>query len=92
MLGPVDSDCSVELQTLYVQENFIGHGVGTLLLRAAEAKARQRSNGALWLTVNAKNARAIAFYARHGYTMIGTTYFALGEGRHENHVLVGPNA
>ncbi len=90
--GPVDSDSSVELQTLYVQENFIGHGVGTLLLRAAEAKARQRSNGALWLTVNAKNARAIAFYARHGYTMIGTTYFALGEGRHENHVLIGPNA
>jgi ribosomal protein S18 acetylase RimI-like enzyme len=46
----------------------------------------------LWLTVNAKNDRAIAFYARQGYTKVGTAYFVLGEGRHENHVLIGRDA
>jgi len=89
---PAGNYSSVELQTLYVQEHFLGRGVGKSLLQAAEAKARQRSNGTLWLTVNAKNARAIAFYARQGYTKVGTTYFVLGEARHENHVLIGPDA
>jgi hypothetical protein len=46
----------------------------------------------LWLAVNEKNARAIAFYAHQGYAKVGTTYFALGEGRHENHVLIGADA
>jgi ribosomal protein S18 acetylase RimI-like enzyme len=82
----------VELQTLYVQEHFIGHGIGRSLLQAAEASARERSASQLWLTVNAKNARAIAFYARQRYSKVGTTYFVLGEGRHENHVLVGGDA
>jgi diamine N-acetyltransferase len=89
---PTGNYSSVELQTLYVQEHFMGQGAGRSLLQAAEAMARQRSNGALWLSVNAKNARAIAFYARQGYTKVGTTYFALGEGRHENHVLIGADA
>jgi ribosomal protein S18 acetylase RimI-like enzyme len=90
---PEDKHASTELQTLYVQEHFIGHGVGKLLLRAAEAGARQQqANAMLWLTVNAKNTRAAAFYAHQGYTKVGTTYFTLGEGRHENHVLMGPNA
>jgi len=76
---------TVELQTLYVQAHFLGHGVGKALIAAAEEVAQS----ALWLTVNAKNDRAIAFYARQGYEKVGTTYFVLGEGRHENHVLVG---
>lgn len=87
-----DSASSVELQTLYVQEHFEGCGAGGLLLRAAEVEARQRSNCALWLTVNAKNARAVGFYSHQGYTKIGTAYFVLGEGRHENHVLIGADA
>lgn len=79
----------VELQTLYVQEHFIGQGIGRSLLEAAEAMAREQATSPLWLTVNAQNARAIAFYARQGYAKVGTAYFVLGQGRHENHVLVG---
>ena len=89
---PAGNYSSAELQTLYVQEHFAGCGAGKSLLRAAETEARRRSNGVLWLTVNAKNARAIAFYAHQGYTKVGTTYFVLGEGRHENHVLIGASA
>ena len=89
---PAGNYSSAELQTLYVQEHFMGRGVGKSLLRAAEAEAKLRSSGVLWLTVNAKNARAIAFYARQGYAKVGTTYFVLGEGRHENHVLIGADA
>jgi hypothetical protein len=38
------------------------------------------------LSVNAKNTRALAFYARQGYAKVGTAYFVLGAGRHENNV------
>jgi ribosomal protein S18 acetylase RimI-like enzyme len=88
---PDHPDLSAELQTLYVQEHFLGQGVGSLLLAAAEALARSRANSRLWLTVNATNSRAIAFYDRKGYAKVGTAYFVLGTERYENHVLAGPN-
>lgn len=89
---PASSASSAELQTLYVQEHFLGCGAGKALLGAAEAEAKRRSNSVLWLTVNAKNARAIAFYADHGYIKVGITHFIVGKGRHENHVLIGTDA
>jgi ribosomal protein S18 acetylase RimI-like enzyme len=89
---PAGNFSLVELQTLYVQEHFIGRGAGKSLLGAAQAVARERADAVLWLTVNAQNARAIAFYAHLGYTQVGTTYFELGQGRYENHVLIGNNA
>jgi len=89
---PAGASSAAELRTLYVQEHYIGHGVGKSLLQTAEARAREQSESALWLTVNAKNAKAIAFYTRQGYSKVGTAYFVLGEGRHENHVLIGPDA
>lgn len=88
-LCPAGADASVELQKLYVQTHAIGRGVGKALLQAAEAAARERSGSSLWLTVNARNARAIAFYASQGHSKVGTACFVLGSDRHENHVLVG---
>ena len=41
---------------------------------------------------HARNSWAIAFYAHQGYSKVGTTYFVLGEERHENYVLIGPDA
>lgn len=87
---PCSAAFTAELQTLYVQAPFIGHGVGKALLQAADALARAQGGTALWLTVNAGNRHAVDFYARQGYTQIGTTYFELGDTRHENHVLAGP--
>lgn len=75
-----------------VQEHFIGQGIGKALLKAAESEARKQSSNALWLAVNARNERAIAFYDHMGYSKVGTTHFVLGDGRHENHVLIGRDA
>jgi ribosomal protein S18 acetylase RimI-like enzyme len=86
---PSCSKAVVELETLYVQEHCIGRGIGAALLRAAEVVVREQSASPLWLAVNAQNAQAIAFYLRHGYSQIGTTLFALGQGHHENLLLVG---
>jgi len=85
---PTAHASATELQTLYVQAHFAGRGLGSLLLKQAEAAAALQGHGRLWLKVNAMNHRAIAFYAHHGYTRVGTAYFELGAARHENHVLV----
>lgn len=85
-----DADSSVELQTLYVQEHFVHQDIGRLLLHAAQSHAQACANTPLWLTVNAQNANAIGFYQRMGYSKVGTAYFTVGRGRHENHVLIGP--
>lgn len=86
------ASATAELATLYVQEHFIGKGAGSALLRHAEAVAGQRTGHPLWLKVNARNNKAIAFYAQHGYNKIGVAYFSLGANEHENLVLIGSAA
>lgn len=86
---PEAGGTTAELQTLYVQAPFIGTGLGKRLLKDAESVAHEQGHAALWLTVNAQNHRAIAFYDHLGYRKIGTTYFVLGAQRHENHILIG---
>ncbi len=75
-----------QLATLYVQTYFARQGIGERLLRDAELYAQQP----LWLMVNAQNAKAIAFYQKMGYQKIGTRFFKMDDGEHENHVLLGP--
>ena len=85
----VDCATDTELKTLYVQEHFTRQGIGRLLLQAAQTQSQERASASLWLSVNATNDRAMAFYARLGYRKIGTSYFVLGNARYENHVLAG---
>ena len=85
---PVPGAGTVELATLYVQAHFTRSGVGAALLAQARSLALRRARQPLWLTVNAQNARAIAFYAAQGCSTIGTAHFVLGGESHPNHVLV----
>ncbi len=91
-LCPAPASAKVELATLYVQEHFMGKGIGHALLLCAEQWAHQRERSHLWLTTNSQNRRAIAFYTKHGYTKIGITHFELDTEKHENVVLVGRDA
>ncbi|OYU30821.1 MAG: GNAT family N-acetyltransferase [Comamonadaceae bacterium PBBC2] len=87
--NPNKTASSIELETLYVQAHFLGQGIGSALLRQAESMARVHApaDSGLWLTVNARNARAMRFYTAHGYQKTGTHVFMLGGVGHENHVL-----
>lgn len=83
---PQERDAHVELVTLHVQEHFSRQRIGSELLKYAERSASERASH-LWLTVNARNVPAIAFYDLHGYVRVGTAYFELGGEKYENHVL-----
>jgi len=82
------SPALTHLDKLYVQEYFIGTGIGHALLAQARAQAsRHAGSTALWLTVNSQNAQARSFYARQGFTDIGGTNFDLYGELHENRIL-----
>ncbi|QDQ29355.1 GNAT family N-acetyltransferase [Chitinimonas arctica] len=85
-----DGRQGTELATLYVQEHFTGAGLGSMLLGQCRQIAQSRSGDAeIWLTVNARNRRAMDFYRKHGFVRNGTSYFELDGEKHENHVLIG---
>jgi len=82
------SPAFTHLDKLYVQEYFIGTGIGRALLTQVRAEAsRCAASSALWLTINSQNVRARAFYTRQGFTDIGGTNFDLYGELHENRVL-----
>jgi len=80
---PDTQEHQAELVNLYVLEHFSGRGIGTKLLRESE-----KIDGKLWLAVNVKNDRAIAFYEQRGYQKVGETDFHLDDEKHKNYVLV----
>jgi GNAT superfamily N-acetyltransferase len=51
---------------LYVRVDRIGEGIGSVLL----GRAKRESSGRLWLYTFARNHRALAFYARHGFVEV----------------------
>lgn len=76
-----------ELLRLYVHPRFAGAGLGSTLLRHAEAQAAAHGATELWLTAWIGNRRALAFYARRGYFDVGRTMYVVEHERHENRIL-----
>jgi diamine N-acetyltransferase len=85
---PARSPAFTHLDKLYVQEYFIGTGIGHALLTEVRSEASRRAgSSALWLTVNSQNQPARAFYARQGFIDIGSADFDLYGESHENRIL-----
>lgn len=57
-----------ELKRMYAQPGT--RGVGAALLAQLEHEAHALGYAALWLSTRRINGRALAFYARHGYTPV----------------------
>lgn len=70
---------SIEISRLYVLEDFLGLGVGKVLLDHALDFAKQNQKKYLWLGVWEKNARAIRFYEKNGLRIFGSHPFQFGD-------------
>lgn len=57
-----------ELWRIYIAERFQGQGIGSLLLSFAEEEAGKLGHQEIVIWAFKKNARAISFYMKHGYT------------------------
>lgn len=58
-----------------------GKGVGTALLEAVEAAARQAGCTRLWLITSNDNLDAVKFYQRRGYRLVAVHLGAIDEAR-----------
>ncbi|RXR26592.1 N-acetyltransferase [Oerskovia turbata] len=96
---PVDADIvavvgdepSVELSKIYVHPASQGTGVASSLLQAAlDAAPALVPDRAVWLGTNGQNARAQAFYRKHGFELAGTRTYVVGGEAHDDVVMVRP--
>ncbi len=71
-------DQRVEIERLYVRGDWIGTGLGASLIRRVIEEARQKACRSVVLGVWEKNSRAIEFYRRFGFKVIGQHEFMLG--------------
>jgi len=81
---------AIELSRLYLLGTAQGTGLGRALMAAALAQAAELQARTVWLGAYDRNARALAFYARHGFTRVGTHEFEFGGRIHHDPVLTRP--
>lgn len=84
----VAAERSMELQRFYVDHAWHGQGVASRLMAACIEAARGRGGATMWLGVWERNARAIRFYAKQGFTDSGTQEFRLGRDLQTDRVMV----
>lgn len=78
---------SAEIARLYAGRQWHGRGLGAALMEAALVTAAQWGAELIWLGVWERNARAIAFYAKHGFVDVGEQEFLLGSDRQRDRVM-----
>ncbi len=79
-------DGDIELKRIYVLSRFHGSGVAQALMDAAVGHARA-DNRRLLLGVYARNGRALRFYQKHGFSIIGSRKFLVGANRYDDVIM-----
>ncbi|MGI9546777.1 MAG: GNAT family N-acetyltransferase [Flavobacteriaceae bacterium] len=70
---------SLEIERIYVLQEFQGKGIGQWLLSRIKEFAQKEGKRYLWLGVWQKNNNAIRFYETHGYTKFGEHPYFIGK-------------
>ena len=83
-------DESLEIERIYVKNEFQNHGLGKDLLNKALEIAMERNNKKIWLGVWEKNENAIAFYQKMGFVQTGTHSFYMGDEEQIDFIMTKP--
>ena len=67
----LQDDNAIEIERIYVLEEYLGKKVGQKLYDFALKRARETSNEYVWLGVWEENSRAINFYKKQGFQAFG---------------------
>jgi ribosomal protein S18 acetylase RimI-like enzyme len=78
---------TVELSKVYVLGHHHGAGVAAALMSATLAAARARGATGVWLGVSQQNARALRFYEKCGFGVVGTKTFLVGQELNDDFVM-----
>jgi GNAT superfamily N-acetyltransferase len=84
---PAGAAPAVQLYRFYLERVRWGTGLAQRLMAAVLEDGRARGARCLWLTTWDRNGRALAFYLRSGFEVVGTTTFIVGEDPQRDLVL-----
>jgi ribosomal protein S18 acetylase RimI-like enzyme len=76
-----------ELRKLYVAPAHHGLGVADKLMRRALSSLARDRLAVVWLSVYTENPRAIAFYKKWGFHIVGTREFLVGADRQKDFLM-----
>ncbi len=86
----VTEPAAIELWRFYIDKAWHGRGIAKPLMEAVRAEARRRGARTLWLGVWERNDRARAFYAKCGFSDVGSHIFLFGTDPQTDLVMVSP--
>lgn len=78
---------SLEIERIYVTNEFQGEGLGKYLIEQAITIATEKNKKYIWLGVWEKNEKAICFYKKNGFCEIGTHIFVMGEDVQTDYIM-----
>jgi diamine N-acetyltransferase len=79
---------AIEVHRFYVDRLAHGKGVAQSLMAAVKSAALEFNAKHLWLSVWERNPRAVAFYAKMGFEIVGSTDFVVGSDAQTDHIMV----
>ena len=78
---------TVELSKVYLLGEYHGVGIAAPLMAETLDVARSRGAVGVWLGVNQHNARAIRFYEKSGFVLVGAKTCMVGPDLQHDHVM-----
>jgi ribosomal protein S18 acetylase RimI-like enzyme len=85
--APSSSRADVELRKFYIDPAFHGTGLANALMKEALEIPEAASTAGIWLSVFSGNGRAIAFYQRWGFRIIGAQTFMVGKDHQRDYLM-----
>ena len=83
----LSSSSPVELWRIYIESDRKGSGLAHLLMDSVKSEALAHGGDVLWLSVWKENPRAIAFYQKEGFVIVGEKDFWVGADRQFDYVM-----
>ncbi len=78
----------IELNRIYVRDDFHGAGIGRVLMESILQKARDLGKTYIWLGVWEYNYKARKFYDKYGFEKVGEHIFTVGTDEQKDWVTV----
>ncbi|WP_276805155.1 GNAT family N-acetyltransferase [Lactobacillus hominis] len=82
------ADNALEVERIYLKNNFQHQGLGLVLIKLAEKIARQKNKTNMWLGVWEKNFNAQKFYKKDGFERVSQHSFVVGDDPQTDYILV----
>lgn len=87
---PQDWVNPVEVRRIYVEESLHGSGVADELMTTCLTAAAHGGHDQVWLGTNKANERALRFYRKHRFDIVGERLFQLADTQESDYVLARP--